>query len=65
LIKVAPLLEMVDDWRGFLSLSSSEELDLMHRHERTGRPLGACGFVEGLERTLGRVLRPQKPGPKK
>ncbi len=65
LAKVAPLLEMVGDWCDFLSLSSAEELDLMHRHERIGRPLGANVFVEELERALGRVLRPQRPGPKK
>ena len=65
LTKVAPLLEMVGDWHSFLSLSSSQELDLMKRHERSGRPLGASVFVEGLEMKLGRILRPQKPGPKK
>ena len=65
LVKVAPLLDLVSDWGGFLSLSSEEELDLFHRHERTGRPLGAQGFVETLEQILGRVLQPQKPGPKK
>jgi putative transposase len=65
LTKIAPLLAMVDDWRNFLSLSSSEEIKLMQRHERTGRPLGALAFVEGLEQKLGRILRPQKSGPKK
>ena len=65
LVKVAPLLELVSDWSNFLSLSSTEELNLMHSHERTGRPLGASAFVESLERTLGRALRPKKPGPKK
>jgi putative transposase len=65
LTKVEPLLEIVGDWRSFLSLLSSDELDLMQRHERTGRPLGAFSFVEGLEQKLGRILRPQKPGPKK
>jgi REP-associated tyrosine transposase len=65
LTKVAPLREMVGDWHSFLSLSSSEELDLMQRHEKSGRPLGAAAFVEGLEEKLGRILRPQKPGPKK
>ena len=65
LVKVAPLLDLVSDWSSFLSLSSEDELDLLHRHERTGRPLGAQGFVETLEQTLGRVLQPQKPGPKK
>jgi putative transposase len=65
LVNVAPLLDLVADWSQFLSLSSVEDLDLLHRHERTGRPMGAHGFVETLEQTLGRVLQPQKPGPKK
>ncbi|MCK9172870.1 MAG: transposase [Desulfuromonas thiophila] len=65
LVSVAPLLELVPDWRGFLQLSTSEELDLLYRHERTGRPMGDSGFVEQLEQALGRVLQPQKPGPRK
>jgi REP-associated tyrosine transposase len=65
LAKVSPLLEMVGSWDNFLALSSSKELELLQRHQRTGRPLGVTAFVEGLEQTLGRTLRPQKPGPKK
>jgi len=64
LVKVEPLVERVGDWKKFLALSSAEELDLMKRHEKTGRPLGGPGFIEGLEQVLGRELRPQKPGPK-
>lgn len=65
LVKVAPLLDLVSDWSNFLSLSPPNELDLLYRHERTGRPLGTHGFVETLEQTLKRVLQPQKPGPKR
>lgn len=65
LVNVAPLLEMVPDWRGFLRLLSSDETDQIHRHERTGRPAGSSGFIEKMEKILGRTLRPQKPGPKK
>ena len=65
LVNVSPLLELVPDWRQFLKLSTSEELDLLYRHERTGRPMGDSGFVEKLEQALGRVLQPQKPGPRK
>ena len=64
LTKVAPLLDLISDWKGFLHLSPPEEIDLLHRHERTGRPLGSDGFVESLEQILQRTLRPQKPGPK-
>lgn len=65
LVKVGPLLQLIPDWAGFLKLSSDEERDVLHRHERTGRPLGKTGFVENLEKALGRRLRPQKPGPRK
>ncbi|WP_432821977.1 transposase [Trichloromonas sp.] len=65
LVKVAPLLEIVGDWRSFLSLPPAEDFDLMRKHERTGRPLGKAAFIEDLERTVGRILHPQKPGPKK
>jgi putative transposase len=65
LVKVAPLLQLIHDWAGFLQLSSQEEVDTLNRHERTGRILGEKGFVENLEKTLGRILRQQKTGPKK
>ena len=33
--RVAPLLELVSDRDDFLRFSRPEEIDLMHRHERT------------------------------
>ncbi len=65
LVKVAPLLEMVGDWRKFLALTTDEDVDLFHRHERTGRPLGSESFLDHLEQQFNRTFRPQKPGPKK
>jgi len=65
LVNAAPLLGLVDNWQALLTLSSAEELELLHRHERTGRPLGGEPFLDQLEQRLGRRLRPQKPGPKK
>jgi REP-associated tyrosine transposase len=61
----APLLEMVGDWSRVLSLPPDRDYELMRKHERTGRPMGKATFVENLEQTMGRILRPQKPGPKK
>lgn len=65
LVKVAPLLEIVSNWREFLletiPLKKTEEL---RRHERTGRPLGNGDFLIKLEKTIGRTFRYQKPGPK-
>jgi putative transposase len=62
LIKAAPLLVIVTDWRGFLlSPLSEKDIEALRKHERTGRPLGNERFVEKLEVTLGRILRRQKP----
>jgi len=65
LVKVAPLLAMVGDWKAFLnSAIPEEELRELRQHGRTGRPLGSSAFLDRLERLVGRVLRPQKPGPR-
>jgi putative transposase len=64
LVTAAPLLARVDDWSAFLGESvSPEAAEQLHRHERTGRPLGDDDFVARLETLLNRVLRPRKPGP--
>ncbi len=59
------LQDIIPDWNDYLRLSSTEELKTLKLHERTGRPLGNDNFVDTIERTVGRVLRPRKPGPKK
>jgi len=64
-VTAAPLLELVPDWEDFLRLSSQDELKLLQRHERSGRPLGNEGFIQQMEQSLGRILRPGKPGPRK
>ena len=60
----SPRPAMVSNWREFLSLSHEDELKVLKRHERTGRPLGSDPFVHQLEGELSRPLRPRKPGPK-
>jgi len=66
LVKTSPLLDIVKDWRGFLSSSMPEdEITEFRAHERTGRPLGSERFIGKIEKTLGRILRIQKPGRKK
>ncbi len=64
LTRVAPLLAMVDSWRDFLMLPSEDEMAMLRKHERSGRPLGRELFVEELEENLSRLLSPQKRGPK-
>jgi putative transposase len=60
-----PLYNLIPSWKDLLHLSTEEELKILKRHEHTGRPLGRDSFVAELEKTLGRVLCSQKPGPKK
>ncbi len=65
LVRVGPLLERVGHWREFLHAGlAAEEADLFRCHERTGQPLGPARFLERIEKTLGRVIRPHKRGPK-
>jgi putative transposase len=50
-------------WAKFVSAPTDEEdLELLRRHQRTGRPLGAKRFITKIERVVVRNLRPQKPG---
>ena len=63
LVRVAPLLAMIHDWRGLLnSVIPEQELRDLREHGHTGYPLGNTTFVERLERVIGRRLRPGKPG---
>jgi len=64
-VRVAPMLELVPNWREYLAGQAEESLaDQIHAHTRTGRPLGADAWVRDLEARLDRLLRPQKRGPK-
>ncbi len=65
LVCVRPLLQRAGDWRAFLSEGlEADEAELFRHHERTGRPLGQARFLDRIEKTLGRVIRPHKRGPK-
>ena len=65
LVKVAPLLERVEDWREYLCEAvGDEEATLLRQHARTGRPLGRERFLKKVEKKLGRELHRRKPGPK-
>jgi len=65
LVRVAPLLKLAPNWRGFLArVIREEDIKALRSHERTGRPLGDEAFLATLEQKLGRILRRQKPGPK-
>jgi len=65
LVRVAPLLERVKDWREFLTEAlEAEQAELLRRHERTGRPLGEGAFLDRIKRTLHRIVRPATRGRK-
>jgi putative transposase len=65
LVRVAPLLERFEAWGEFLAGGLTEEkAGLLRRHERTGRPLSGESLLVRLEALLGRLLRPQKRGPR-
>lgn len=66
LVRVDPLLEIVSDWRGFLSLYAESPRDEeIRKRTRTGRPLGDDLFLCQLEEVLNRDLHPGRPGPKR
>jgi putative transposase len=65
LVRVAPLLKRVKDWREFLMEAvEAEDIERLRRHERTGRPLGSAAFLDRVEATLEWIVRPAKPGRK-
>ena len=64
LAKASPLLELVDDWGVMSGQIAERDVSLLRSHEGTGRSLHGESFIDGLERTLGRWLRKQKPVPK-
>lgn len=65
LVKARPLLELEPRWARHLSADTdAETIQQFHRHEATGRPIGSERFQRKLEKTTGRILRPQKPGRK-
>jgi putative transposase len=53
-----------DDWHGFLNLSTKdEEMQLLRRHEGSGRPLGDSAFIKLCETVSGISLSPRRRGP--
>jgi len=53
------------NWKSLLSKEEDEEVvQNLLKKTRTGRPCGEDQFVERMEQMTGRILKPQKPGPK-
>ncbi len=67
LVNVIPLLRIIrKEWHDFLSESppNKADIELLRKHERTGRPLGEESFIENLEFLLNRSLKLEKAGRK-
>jgi putative transposase len=66
LVAVAPMLELVNNWRDYLSQAiEPAEYEHIRCHARTGRPLGSETFIEDIEQLTGRELKQRKPGPRR
>ncbi len=66
LVKVRPVLERYGDFAAFLGQEEGADCyRRLRQSETTGRPLGREEWVAGLETLTGRILRPQKRGPKR
>ena len=55
---------VINDWREWLRVEDEQQSRAIRCQTFTGRPCGSEGFVRSLEVLTGRILRPQKPGPK-
>ena len=65
LVTVKPMLERITDWTTYLaSTNQDDQIESIHRHNRSGRPLGSAEFIQTLEQQTGKFLTPKRPGPK-
>ncbi len=59
------VLKIMPDWASFLDRPmDTQEMDSIRLHLQTGRPRGSDGFLDAVEATIGRTVRPQKRGRK-
>ncbi|MFQ5535548.1 MAG: transposase [Sphingomonadales bacterium] len=60
---IEPLLDRVPDWLAFLAGGINDAtLETIRGHGRTGHPLGDDAFFKKLEKTIGRSVKPRRPG---
>ncbi len=64
ILKNFHLIDEIDDWCEYLKDESEIELETIHKHVETGRPLGRDEFIDKLEKQFGKILRTKKPGVK-
>jgi len=65
-VRVAPALERVGDFAAFLGEKFDEALGYaaLRKAESVGRPVGSKEWLADMEARTGKVLAPQKRGPK-
>jgi putative transposase len=65
-VKVAPALERVGDFRAFLGEEFDEAMSYaaLRKAESVGRPIGSKDWLADMEAKTGLTLAPQKRGPK-
>ena len=61
-VSVRPILDRIPHLKALLQVDTEEDFSELRRAEATGRPLGAPGFVTGLENLLGRKIARRAPG---
>lgn len=66
LVSISPMRERISDWHRYLCDEvTTETLDTLRKHTRSGRPSGGNEFIEELEALTGLRLRRRLPGPPK
>jgi len=67
LVNSRNLYGLVKDWRTYLDeqIEGMDDVHNVRRATKTGRPAGDHDFVKKIEKLTGRLLRREKPGPKK
>lgn len=65
LIEEKAVLKIMPEWTAFLDRPMDpQEMESIRLHLQTGRPRGSEGFIDAVEATIGRTVRPQKRGRK-
>lgn len=65
-VRAAPVLERIGDFRAFLSEEFDEDFTYaaLRKAETLGRPIGSPAWLADMEARSGRTLTPAKRGPK-
>ncbi len=65
-MRVSPVLDRYGAFDNFLAdnVDESAALRALRRSETSGRPIGSAAWIADLEARTGRMLAPQKRGPK-